>query len=489
MSDVRLVTTTSGKLRGRLEDSVSSFLGIPYAEPPLGDLRFKAPRPVNPWIGERDALSWPNRAVQPLRGGLTDRVDGDEDCLYLNIWTPDLTGNLPVVFFVHGGAFIMGSANDYDGASLASSGLVVVTVNYRVGAFGYLYLGELAPGVADSNLALRDLTTALEWVAANAKCFGGDPAKIILAGRSSGAMTVGALMTTGRANPNFSAAWLMSGAARQVRSIETATRSAEMFLHAVGLESSDANLVVDLPTAVLAHATATLSTSEAHDEAFDAEVMLPVVGDEVLPVLPLDAISNGACDGKTVVASWTAKDMDFFRKRDPEKGVRNKELYAKRLFGLDWWSQMEALYARTGTDPYIDLLTDFHFALPAIRLVQALAGRAKSARLCRFDETPRTPPWPDLGPVHTCDAFYLFTPLTPPTEPTDFGVGTGMLDEDRSLAKKTRRIFLAMGEAIPFEENWSPSTGENSALSLSDRWGKTEALPAERFAAWGDLMW
>ncbi len=489
MSAFRLVSTTNGRLRGRQADSVASFLGIPYAEPPLGSLRFKAPRPSGPWEGVRDALGWANRAVQPLPAGRGEAVEGDEDCLYLNIWTPDTEGTYPVVFFAHGGAFIMGSANDYDGASLAKTGLTVVTVGYRIGAFGYLYLGDLAPGTADSNLALRDLSTALEWVATNARSFGGDPGKIILAGRSSGAMTVGALMTTAGAKDHFNGAWLMSGAARQVRSTEIATRSAEMFLHAVGLETSNAKKVIDLPTSALARGTAILATSNVHDEAFDAEVMLPVVGDDVLPDLPLESISHGSCDGKTIVASWTAKDMDFFRQRDPENGARNKELYAKRLFGQEWWSQMETLYANTGDDSYIDLLTDFHFALPAIRLAEALRGRSKSARLCRFDDAPATPPWPALGPVHTCDAFYLFTPMIPPGDPTPFGVGTGMLDGDNELAQRIRDIFLAIGDATAFEQSWGPYEGGNTALSLSAQWGQTTAIYPSRFEAWGDMWW
>lgn len=489
MFDYRSVSTTSGVLRGRQADSVTNFLGVPYADPPLGPLRFKAPRPIQPWKGVRDALAWPNRAVQPLHEGATGTLVGDEDCLYLNIWSPDVSGTYPVVFFVHGGAFIMGSANDYDGASLAKTGLVVVTVNYRIGAFGYLYLGDLASSVAHSNLALRDLTEALEWVSLNAPSFGGDPKSILLAGRSSGAMTVGALMTTPRARPLFSGAWLMSGAARQVRSRKTATASAEMFLRAAGLEANDAKSVIDLPTSSLARATAILARSPLHDEAFDAEVMLPVVGDDVLPLLPLEAIAEGACDGKTIVASWTAKDMDFFRQRDPERGVRNKELYAKRLFGQDWWTQMEALYANTGDDPYIDLLTDFHFALPAIRLAQAVCSTARSSRLCRFDETPLTPPWPQLGPVHTCDAFYLFTPMTPPEQPTDFGVGTGMMDGDAELAQRIREIFLAMGGARPFEEQWESYSGQNVALSLSARWNRTTAIHPDRYQAWGDMNW
>ena|GEM_PF-1175784 len=489
MSDFATVPTTHGVLKGRTENSITSFLGVPYAQPPTGPLRFKAPRAVHTWDGTRDALQWANKAVQPLKPKTTETVQGDEDCLYLNIWTPDTKGHYPIVFFAHGGAFVMGSANDYDGTSLASSGLVVVTVGYRIGAFGYLYLEELAPGVTDSNLALRDLTMALEWVADNAHSFGGDPDNIILAGRSSGAMTVGALLAAPRASGLFSGAWLMSGAARQVRTPEAATRSAEMFLDAVGLDAGNAGDLLGLSSSDIARGTGFLIASADHDEAFDAEVMLPVVGDDFLPRHPLESISRGACQGKTLVVSWTAKDMAFFQQRDPDRGVLNKELYAKRLFGQDWWMRMEDIYQRTGDDPYIDLLTDFHFALPAIRLAGAAYKTAKSVRICRFDETPITPPWPDLGPVHTCDAFYLFTPLTPPVAPTAFGVGTGMLAADQELALRIRKIFLAMGTVTDFDEIWEPYAGQNRALSLSASWDLTTAIEPERYEAWGDMTW
>jgi para-nitrobenzyl esterase len=489
VSDLVTVSTTGGTMRGRRGSGVTSFLGVPYAAPPVGRLRFQAPHPLPPWQGTRDATAWASRAVQPL-GPNAGAVEGDEDCLSLNIWTPDTAGRHPVVFWVHGGAFIMGGPQEFDGASLALTGLVVVTIGYRIGAFGYLYLDQLAPGVASSNLALRDLIAALGWVAANAEAFGGDPGRVILAGESSGAMTVGALMTAPAARELFSGAWLMSGAARQVRTPNAATRSAEMYLHAAGLDAGEAAKVVELPTEDLARATARLAGSTAHDEAFDAEVMLPVVGDDVLPAHPMDAVARGACKGKALVVSWTRKDMAFFSHLDPVDGGRNKERYARRLFGDAWWDRMLEVYERTGDDPYIDLLTDFHFAIPALRLAEAARAAGSDVQVWRYDETPRTPPWPALGPVHTSDLFYLFTPLQPPGAPTRFGAGTGMVDEDRPLARRIRERFLAIGAA----ETPDPgAAGEPpiapQALSLSLEWATGPALDPQRLAAWGDIVW
>ena len=205
------VETESGKLAGETVAGIHVFRGVPFAEPPLGPLRFAAPEPPKPWPGVRDATEAGPAALQIGAAWMTRmRLDVggrvDEDCLYLNVYTPGPgRARRPVLVFLHGGAFLMGAGSTalYDSRRLARhADLVVVTTNYRLGSLGWAHLG-LVPGssLPDAvNLGLRDQIAALEWVRANIDAFGGDPANVTLCGQSAGAMSAAALCAspTGR---------------------------------------------------------------------------------------------------------------------------------------------------------------------------------------------------------------------------------------------------------------------------------------------------
>ncbi|MDH2903314.1 MAG: carboxylesterase family protein [Actinomycetota bacterium] len=488
MTEVRIST---GVIRGKEEDGVLSFLGVPYAQAPLGPLRFRAPQPRSPWEGVLDATSFASAAVQtPMNPDAPSQVMGSEDCLHLNVWTPSLDGKRPIVFWVHGGAFVMGDGNT-DGASLAAQGAVVVAVNYRIGPFGYLYLDDIAPGIVDTNLALRDLSLALDWVRENAAIFGGDPDSIGLLGRSSGAMTVGAMLAMPACAGKFAGAWLMSGAARQVRDRETATRSARVFLRAAGLASEDAAQIVNLSTEEIVNAARVLANNAQLDTEFDAEVVLPVFGDDVLPLHPMAAIRAGAVRDVALCVSWTLKDMGLWRKFDPVNGGKNKELFARRLIGNVRWKELEVLYEKGGDDWYVDLLTDFHFAMPAIRLAEAQIEAGGRSYVGRFDRTPVTPPWPDFGPVHTVDMFYLFTPLATPSGTAGVPVGDGMLDEDVPTTLKVRDLLLgvAQGEPSTTDVKWPHyQLSDRSTLLFGEAIEVVHDPAGERRASWAGLL-
>src|SRR6201987_4781540 len=211
-----LVKFRDGAVRGRAESGVYAFLGLPYAAPPFGANRMRPPQPVRPWDGERDAGAYgptaPKGDYPPQYSRLfPEVVIPGEACLNLNVWTPDpdATG-LPVLVWIHGGSFMNGSGSvgEYNGAAFARDGVVCVTINYRLSAEGFLFLDD---GVA--NLGLLDQLAALRWVQDNISAFGGDPARVTVAGESAGAMSVTTLLSMPLASDLFSQAIAESGAA------------------------------------------------------------------------------------------------------------------------------------------------------------------------------------------------------------------------------------------------------------------------------------
>jgi para-nitrobenzyl esterase len=210
-----VVKTPDGVLRGARHDGMRSFLGIPYARPPLGELRWRAPQPLPPWTGSRDALQF---GAECMQGRGRAPVPMSEDCLFLNIWVADKpkSHRQPVLVWVHGGAFRVGSAGQpiYDGASLARQGIIVVTLNYRLGKFGFLAHPALTlenPQEPQGNYGLMDVLAALQWVQKNIKAFGGDPHQVTLAGQSAGGAAVYDLMTSPLSAGLFSKAIVESG--------------------------------------------------------------------------------------------------------------------------------------------------------------------------------------------------------------------------------------------------------------------------------------
>ncbi|HTC53830.1 MAG TPA: carboxylesterase family protein [Steroidobacteraceae bacterium] len=210
------VKTPAGFLRGAEQDGMRRFLGVPYAQAPLGELRWRAPQPLPAGSGTRDALQFGPECMQGQRAQAP--VAMSEDCLYLNLWVASkrASRHLPVLVWVHGGAFKVGSAGQpvYDGASLARRGLVVVTLNYRLGKFGFLAHPALTRENPDGplgNYGLMDVIAALKWVQANIKSFGGDPRKVTLAGQSAGGAAVYELMTSPLAAHLYSRAIIESG--------------------------------------------------------------------------------------------------------------------------------------------------------------------------------------------------------------------------------------------------------------------------------------
>jgi para-nitrobenzyl esterase len=266
------VEIASGKLRGRRREGVEVFCGVPFAAPPTGRRRFKPPAPVQAWSGVRDATrpgpicpQTPSRLAFAMgeQGGIQD-----EDCLHLTIWTPAADGGRrPVLFWLHGGAYMSGAGalDWYSGAKLAREGdSVVVGVNYRVGALGFLYHPNLCPG----NLGLLDQEAALSWVRDNISAFGGDPGKITMWGQSAGAQSIVLMLTRPQSRGQFESAILQSTPFGSLpRLADEMAANAEVFVKELGLDASAASLdrLCELPLDALFSAQSVVGQRVAKD--------------------------------------------------------------------------------------------------------------------------------------------------------------------------------------------------------------------------------
>jgi para-nitrobenzyl esterase len=285
MTGVLDARTTAGRVRGTLEGDVAVFRGIPFAEPPVNGLRFAAPTPSQPWDGVREALAFGPPPPQAGAFGM-NHLTGGEDWLTLNVWSPDpgRDGGLPVMVWIHGGGYAIGTSSlpEYDGARLARDGVVVVTFNYRVGVEGFAHI-EGAP----ANRGLLDQVAALEWVRDNIRAFGGDPGRVTVFGQSAGGGSVAALSVMPRAAGLFRRAIAQSvpgtfftpGLARDI----ARTCAAEF-----GLAATAADLATVDPEVLPAAGDEVTAHIGAHVEkwgqaAHRGILFCPVVDGEILP--------------------------------------------------------------------------------------------------------------------------------------------------------------------------------------------------------------
>lgn len=251
------VTIANGILEGQTEPSgVHSFKGIPFAQPPVGDLRWRPPQPPKNWEGVRKANKFGPRAMQnPVFGDMAFRSDGmSEDCLYLNVWTPPEAGKkkLPVLVYFYGGGFVGGDGSEgrYDGESMARKGIISLTVNYRLGVFGFFSHPELtteSPQHASGNYGLLDQNAALLWVQKNIAAFGGDPKRVTIAGESAGSISVSAQMASPLSKGVFAGAIGESGSILGALSAEPLAETEKMGLRfAAGLGKGEKTSLADL---------------------------------------------------------------------------------------------------------------------------------------------------------------------------------------------------------------------------------------------------
>ncbi len=394
-----IVRTTSGPVRGVVRDDIHVFRSIPYAAPPVGERRFRPPVPVAPWTDPRDAGRFGPVAPQlpsPLEAalGAPDPVVDEAECLTLSIYTPGLDGaERPVLFWIHGGAFVSGTGGSpiYDGRRFATHGdVVVVSINYRLGAFGFLHLDEIfGEAVAGSgNAGILDQVLALEWVRDNIAAFGGDPGRVTIFGESAGGMSVGTLLALPAAQGLFHQAIVQSGGGSFVHSREQATAIARTVLAEVG-----ATTLAELeavPTDVLLEAQGKALAAVARIEL----PFMPVVDGSVLPQPPIDGVRGGSGAVPTMIGT-TKDEMTLFTQLDLGLGEIDGTAVSRALeasFGDRAEEVGAAYHSLVPSDVPSDVLTavatDRVFRIPAIRLAEAGLGTRPTYMYLFAWETP-----------------------------------------------------------------------------------------------------
>ena len=420
------VRTQQGVVRGRMDEGVATFKGIPYAAPPFGANRFRPPQPAERWDGVREALSYGPTVPKPPYFPPFDVIIPEpaipgEDCLNLNIWTPDVgRSGLPVMVWIHGGAFSNGSGAvlQYDGSCFARDGVVCVTINYRLGADGFLYLGD---GIA--NLGLLDQIAALIWVQENIAAFGGDSDNVTIFGESAGAFSISTLLSMPRAKGLFRRMIAESGAGHHVISPATAQRVGQYLAEKLGVEATRESIAA-VPVDRLLQAQVELSgdafanpdPERWGEVAANLMPFEPVVDGDVLPARPIDSIVAGAGAGVDVLIGTNTDEQRLFMVPGGAIDYINEDILAGAVaaYGLPV-SETIATYRAIRPDAsagelLASVVTDWFFRIPAIRLAEAHAQGSGATYMYQF--TWRSPGFDGkLGACHGLEIPFVFDTL------------------------------------------------------------------------------
>jgi para-nitrobenzyl esterase len=463
---------------------VRAFKGIPFAAPPVGALRWKPPQPVAPWEGVRACDTFGPVCPQPAVPFFLVPGPRSEDCLYLNVWTgaADPGAKLPVMVWIHGGSLIFGAASQglYDGAPLARRGVVVVTINYRLGPFGFLAhpaLSKESPEGVSGNYGLLDQLAALEWVKKNVAAFGGDPGCVTIFGESAGGGSVQALLLSPLAKGLFHRAIVQSAicSAPPLRGgapgVESAEAAGERFAAAIGVPPASDPASGDLLAALRAKSPAELLAASAGppEVGTTTGVTFGLCADGLaIPADPVELVAAGKQADVPLLIGTTADEGTLFVGTIRTRADLTKAIDG--LFGAQAPKVAEAYPASSDGEAKrvaARLLADSIFVAPTRAFVRARPGFTSKAWLYAFTRAPMAGRLLGLGAHHGCELGYVFETLDAPG-------AMGIQPIDRTLAATVSATWVRFaqtgdptGQGLP---EWPAYTAENDAhLELGDK--------------------
>ncbi|MCD8334767.1 MAG: carboxylesterase/lipase family protein [Clostridiales bacterium] len=509
----QIVTISSGKVRGYQRNGMVEYLGIPYAQPPVGELRFKRARPVQPWDGVFDAKEYGPEAVQFDEG----QYKGAEDCLTINVQRPLEGENLPVFVYIHGGGYNTGGCNVplYNGKTFVEEGIVYVAFQYRLNVLGF-YDFTTYPGCEDfeSNCGLSDQILAMQWIHENIAAFGGDPERVTICGESAGAASVVNMMACPAVKGTFQQAISQSALPNCVMTHEMARRNIDLFLEGMGWTEADLpRLRTDDPFTFL---KGNDYVAENHQYRNPGMFLPGPIQDDLLPVRPIDAIRSGSAAGvKLIIGSNAHEGTTFVH---PEKTgfpnswsmiaqmfekngnidhffefVRyyhpNADAWLKQFDGQDKFSAAAVTTApgpvKVGL-PFINFGTDYAFQVPAVKVAEGQRQYTPDVWMYRYDLVTKSGEASGLKASHAFDLPAMFGNR-------DFHFSRFIFDgEDDALVDSI--ISEMHGSWVRFikagapGEEWPRYTGYNCKLRIFDRETRTEQVDrTELMDTWQDI--
>ncbi|MDZ4264863.1 MAG: carboxylesterase family protein, partial [Mycobacterium sp.] len=457
--------------RGVVADGHRLFAGIPYAAPPVGPLRWQPPEPASTWGGVRDATRFGPRCPQPLEGDIELGRQTDEDCLNLHVWTPAVGSDSgeaalrPVMVWIHGGSFVTGTAAAYDAHRLVARGdIVVVTINYRLGALGFLAHPALGPAGAVGNYGLADQQAALRWVRDNIEAFGGDPGRVTVAGESAGGMSVCDHLVAPDSQGLFGAAIIQSGPCQAQLALPAAERISIDYARDAGCGDP----------AVAAECLRALPVNELREPVRyfrigDDALSGPVTGTTVLPQDPMTVFADGGAARVPVAIGSNRDEFTLFMALEYLRGIELLPGDYPQALATTFGPDAAVVAGRypldryDGSAPlaYAAAVTDADFACVDERIVDDLA-RHQSVYAYEFNDRQapapdpfRTLPFP-VGASHSLELRYLFDiGGAPDLDPAQQTLSDQMIDYWSAFV----RTGTPNGDGLP---DW-PEVGDDPA--------------------------
>jgi para-nitrobenzyl esterase len=498
------VTTPAGSIEGVVRSDHAAFLGIPFAAAPVGKLRFCPPEKLPAWSGVHQASRFRPPAPQGAAFAPGVRIEGpaSEDCLYLNVFTPSADARpRPVLFWIHGGAFTVGTAGIplYDGGALASLGdVVVVTANYRIGALGFLALGaDGAPWGAHANLGLLDQVAALRWVRENIASFGGDPDNVTVFGESAGGTSVCLLMVMEEARGLFRRAIVQSGTGPlALPSVEQAAPVTERFLRTLGISRRESERLRSVPLLELMRAQALLEEDGQGWPHF-----YPVLDGETFREQPADSIRAGGTAHIPLLTGSNRDEWNLFAANDVAAWGKPLELEAalvhlrgklpavasangERLFEA-YRASRSALGLPHDTRALLRAIEgDLRFGLPTLRFAEAHASAGGATFMYLF--TYASPGLRGaLGACHALELPFVFGTLSAPGQERFAGSGASV----QALSHAMMQAWISFARSgDPSDSPLSPwdafDTRERATMRIDLQSEQVHAPFAEERAGW-----